>query len=93
MKNIITKNVTLKEFLESNFILNSTSYDLTRRNLGNFVDTPKQPDGLNCGVYVCQNTKCILKKANFSICPPDLLSVRKEVMAELALGFHSSWIY
>ena len=50
---------TIKEFLESNFILNSTTSDLTQWHLKNAADTPQQPGGHNCGVYVCQNAKCI----------------------------------
>ena len=76
-----------KEFLESNFIFNSTKIHFPQWNLENVVNTPQQPDGHNCGVYVCQNIKSILRSENFSICPSDLSAIRKEMVAELVLGF------
>ena len=78
---------TVKEFLESNFVLNSTTSDLTQWHLENAADTPQQPDGHNCGVYVCQNAKCISRREIFSVRPSDLPAIRKEMVAELALGF------
>ena len=75
----------VEEFLKSSFNLNST--DFTQWSLENVADTPQQPDGHNCGVYVCQNIKSISRREKFSICPSDLPVIRKEMVAELALGF------
>ena len=77
----------VKDFLESNFILNSDTKDLTQWKLENVADTPQQTDGHNCGVYVCQNIKSISRREKFSICPSDLPAIRKEMVAEIALGF------
>ena len=52
----------------------------------NYPPTPQQVDGHSCGVYICQFAKQIAKGKNLKIVVENLPNIRKEMVAEIALG-------
>ena len=60
---------------------------LSQWHCQNIVNTPKQIDINSCGIYMCQNAKCISRGENFSISPSNIPDLRKEMVAEVSLGF------
>ena len=74
----------VKQFLYSNFFSNIASdIDWQFEN----ANTPQQSDGYNSGVYVCQVAKQISRSEELQVKQQDLPIIRKEMVAEIVLGF------
>ena len=51
-----------------------------------YPPTPQQVDGYNCGVHICQLAKQISRAQKLLIITENLSQIRKDMVAEIALG-------
>ena len=83
--NVVTQCKIAKKFIEAMFTF--SDLNISQWHCQNVANTPKQIDISSCGVYTCQNAKCISRGESFSISPSKIPNLRKEMVAEISLGF------